>query len=82
MIFTGAEFPIKQLPFAGQVIAQMMPLTKAIMAVNKLFEGNVREFSSLIIAEILTGAVYALLTYAIFGFAEKVARRNGKFDMF
>ena len=82
MIFTGAEFPIKQLPFAGQVIAQMMPITKAIMAVNKLFEGNVREFSSLIIAEILTGAVYALLTYAIFGFAEKVARRNGKFDMF
>ena len=30
----------------------------------------------------LTGAVYALSAYAIFGFAERVAQRNGKFDMF
>lgn len=82
MIFTGAEFPIKQLPLPGQVIAQMMPLTKAIAAMNKLFEGNLKEFTVLIAAEILTGAVYALLTYAIFGFAERVAQKNGRFDMF
>lgn len=82
MIFTGAEFPIKQLPLAGQVIAQMMPLTKAISAMNKLFEGNTKEFSVLIIAELLTGVIYALLTYTIFGLAERIAQKNGKFDMF
>ena len=82
MIFTGAEFPIKQLPLAGQVIAQMMPLTKAISAMNKLFEGNIKEFSVLIIADVLTGVVYALLTYTVFGFAERIAQKNGKFDMF
>jgi ABC-2 type transport system permease protein len=82
MIFTGAEFPIKQLPMAGQVIAQMMPLTKAIAAMNKLYEGNKKDFAVLIMAEIFTGAVYALLTYVVFEFAEKSAQRNGKFDMF
>ena len=82
MIFTGAEFPIKQLPLAGQVIAQIMPLTKAISAMNKLFEGNIKEFSILIIAEFFTGVIYALLTYAVFGFAEKIAQKNGTFDMF
>lgn len=82
MIFTGAEFPVSHLPLAGQVIAQMMPLTKAIAAMDKLFEGDIKEFYVLIAAEILTGTVYALLTYAIFGFSEKVARKNGKFDMF
>ena len=82
MIFTGAEFPIKQLPVAGQLVAQMMPLTKAILAMNKLFEGNIKDFAILITAEIFTGLVYALLTYVVFGYAEKGAQRNGKFDMF
>ena len=82
MIFTGAEFPIKQLPMAGQLVAQMMPLTKAILAMNKLFEGNIKDFAILITAEVFTGLVYALLTYVVFGYAEKGAQINGKFDMF
>ena len=82
MIFTGAEFPIAQLPFAGRVISQLMPLTKSIEAMNKLFEGNIREYAILIFAEFCTGIVYACLAYAVFGFAEKAARINGKFDMF
>ena len=82
MIFTGAEFPITQLPFAGQVIAQMMPLTKAIAAMNKLFEGNIEDFFFLLIAEFFTGVIYALLTYVIFVIAEKTAQKNGSFDMF
>ena len=30
MIFTGAEFPVSQLPLAGRIVAQFMPLTKSI----------------------------------------------------
>ena len=82
MIFTGAEFPVSQLPLPGQIFAQMMPLTKAIAAMNELFEGNIKDFSALLLGEFITGAVYALSAYAIFGFAERVAQRNGKFDMF
>ena len=82
MIFTGAEFPISQLPLAGRVISQLMPLTKAIAAMNSLFEPEHGQFGTLIIAEIATGVAYALLARALFGFAERSAQRNGRFDLF
>lgn len=82
MIFTGAEFPVSQLPLAGRVIAQFMPLTKSISAMNLLFDKAAGSFWILLLGEIVTGAVYALLAWAIFGFAERSARRSGRFDMF
>lgn len=82
MIFTGAEFPVDQLPLAGRVMAQCMPLTKAISAMNLLFEEEVGSFWLLLAGEMVTGAAYALLAWAIFGFAERSARRSGRFDMF
>ena len=82
MIFTGAEFPVSQLPLAGRVIAQMMPLTKAIAAMNTLFTPERGQFWALLLAELLTGAAYALLARAVFGFAERSAQRNGRFDLF
>jgi ABC-2 type transport system permease protein len=82
MIFTGAEFPVSQLPFFGQVIAQLMPLTKALYAMNMLFEGDTKYFWPCILAEMATAVVYALLAVTVFYFAEKAAERNGRFDMF
>ena len=82
MIFTGAEFPILQLPLAGRVISQLMPLTKAIAAMNTLFEPEHGRFWTLLIGEIITGAAYALLARALFGFAERSAKRSGRFDLF
>ncbi len=82
MIFTGAEFPISQLPPVGRAVAQLMPLTKAISAMNLLFEPEHGQFWTWLLAELATGAVYALLAWAIFGFAERSARRSGRFDMF
>ena len=82
MIFTGAEFPVSQLPLAGRVLAQMMPLTKAIAAMNTLFEPTHARFWPLLLAELFTGAAYALLARAVFGFAERSARRSGRFDLF
>ena len=82
MIFTGAEFPISQLPLLGRVFSQLMPLTKAIAAMNTLFEPGDGQFWTLLIAELFTGAAYALLAHALFGFAERSAQRNGRFDLF
>ena len=82
MIFTGAEFPISQLPFVCRVISQLMPLTKAIAAMNTLFEPEHGQFWILLLAEVITGAAYALLARALFGFAERIAQRNGRFDLF
>lgn len=82
MLFTGAEFPVSQLPLAGRIFSQFMPLTKAIAAMNSLFKPGQGDFVPLLLAELATGAVYALLARALFGFAERSARRNGRFDMF
>lgn len=82
MIFTGAEFPISQLPRAGRIVSQMLPLTKAISAMNGLFGSDSRSFWPLMAGELATGAAYALLAWGIFRVAERVARRNGKVDLF
>ena len=82
MIFTGAEFPVSQLPLAGRIVAQFMPLTKSISAMNLLFKEDLSSFWLLLGGEIVTGVTYALLAWAIFGFAERTARRSGRFDMF
>ena len=82
MIFTGAEFPVSQLPLAGRAIAQLMPLTKTIAAMNTLFEPEQGKFWTLLLAELATGAAYALLARAVFGLAERSAQRSGRFDLF
>ena len=54
----------------------------AMAAMNSLFEPEHGQFWILLIAEVITGAVYALLARALFGFAERSAQRNGRFDLF
>ena len=44
MIFTGAEFPVSQLPLIGRIISQLMPLTKSISAMNLLFQPDLQAF--------------------------------------
>ena len=82
MIFTGAEFPVSQLPLAGQIIAQLMPLTKAISAMNMLFENNLRMFWIYIGGELITAVIYAVLSRSVFAYAQRAAQKNGQFDMF
>lgn len=81
-IFTGAEFPIEQLPLWGRIIAHMMPLTKAIKGMNYLFEKNMESYARCMLLEVLTGVFYVLLARAIFGYIEKRACQDGRFEMF
>ena len=82
LIFTGAEFPVSQLPLAGRIIAQFLPLTKSISAMNLLFKKENGLFWILLLGEIATGVMYAMLAWTIFGFIERSARKSGRFDMF
>ena len=82
MIFTGAEFPVTQLPFVGQVLSRMLPLTRSIQAMNLLFLGDRSGFTELLLDELCVAAAYALLAWGIFGTAEKICRRSGKLDLF
>ncbi|MGN0334986.1 MAG: ABC transporter permease [Lachnospiraceae bacterium] len=82
MIFTGAEFPVTQLPLIGQILAKFLPLTHTIQAMNLLFEAEQSSYWGFIGTELLIAACYALLTWGIFRTAERIACRSGRFDMY
>lgn len=82
MIFTGAEFPVAQLPFVGRIISRLLPLTRSIQAMNLLFENDRSGFAVLLLGEIFVAAAYALLAWGIFRTAEYICRRSGKLDLF
>lgn len=82
MIFTGAEFPISQLPVVGQMLSRVLPLTRSIQAMDLLFgngEGNVLE---LLLGELMLAVVYAFLAWAFFRLAERICRISGTFELF
>lgn len=82
MIFTGAEFPVSQLPAAGQLLSRVLPLTRSIEAMNLLFSGGGEAFAPLLLGELVLAAVYALLAWAGFRGAERICRKSGKLDLF
>ena len=82
MIFTGAEFPVSQLPAAGRLLSLALPLTRSIEAMNLLFSGGGARFTALLLGELALAAVYVLLALAVFRGAERACRRSGKLDLF
>lgn len=82
MIFTGAEFPVSQLPMAGQIISRILPLTHSLQAMNLLFENDQSSFLKLLGTELLIAACYVIATWAIFDLVEHTARCSGRFDVF
>lgn len=82
MIFTGAEFPVSQLPKAGQVFSRFLPLTRSIEAMNLLFEGKTEGFGLLLFGEFIMAAIYTIAALSILKYAERACRKAGKFDLF
>lgn len=82
LIFTGAEFPISQLPAAGQMVSKMLPLTHSLQAMNLLFESDRSSFWMLLGTELLIATGYIIATCGIFGAVERTARHSGRFDIF
>jgi len=64
LIFTGANVALADLPGWMSTLAQGLPLTHAIEAARRLADGaSVGRVGGLIAAELLVGAVYAVLGY-------------------
>lgn len=82
MIFTGAEFPVSQLPMIGQLFSRLLPLTRSIEAMNLLFGSNTGDFAVLLLGELAMAAIYALASVSILKYAERACRKAGKFDLF
>lgn len=82
MIFTGAEFPISQLPLWGQWLSRVLPLTHSIEAMNVLFGKSEGNFYRLLLAELGIAIFYMIIAWAALRGAELACRKSGKFDLF
>jgi len=82
MIFTGAEFPIAQLPLWGQWLSRILPLTHSIEAMNVLFGKSEGSIACLLLSELGVAIFYIIFAWAALRGAELACRKNGKFDLF
>lgn len=83
MIFTGANFPISQLPRWLQGFSRLLPLTRSIEAAKLLYARQAgRELWALLAGEIAVGALYFVLAAGVIRLAERLARKNAGFEMF
>lgn len=82
MIFTGAQFPVSQLPVWGQWLSRLLPLTHSIEAMNVLLGKQEGKFGYLLLGELGIAFFYMIAAWAILRGAEQACRRSGKFDLF
>lgn len=82
MIFTGAEFPVSQLPKMGQLLSRLLPLTRSIEAMNLLFQDDMSCFGGLILGELAMAAFYVTAAVSVLKYADQACRKAGKFDLF
>lgn len=82
MIFTGAEFPISQLPLWGQWLSKLLPLTHSIEAMNVLMGKQEGNFVHLLLGELGIAILYMIAAWATLRRAERVCRTSGRFDLF
>jgi len=81
LIFTGANVPLDALPGWMSTAAQAMPFTHAIEAARQLAAGSsLADVSDLIGAELLIGAVYAVIGYSVLRWFETQARRHATLE--
>jgi len=83
MIFSGANFPVSQLPQFAQFIANAFPLYRSIAAGNLAMGGNFStEFAHLIIGEFVLGAIYFAATVSLIKIIERATIKKANLDMF
>lgn len=83
LIFTGAEFPVSQLPLAGQVLSQALPLTRSIAAAKLLFAGgSAGDVFILMFGELLLAVVYFVSGAGILRIVEKLAVKKAALEIF
>ena len=81
LIFTGANVPLSSLPDWMSTAAQGMPFTHAIGAARLLARGAaLGHVRGLLGAELLVGAVYCVLGYALVRWFETLSRQHASLE--
>lgn len=83
LIFTGANFPINQLPTVLQKVSLILPLTRSIEASREIVSGNGLEtILSLLMGELIVGIVYIMIAVAVVKYVERIAIKKGTLELF
>ncbi|MCL2854449.1 MAG: ABC transporter permease [Defluviitaleaceae bacterium] len=83
MIFSGANFPVSQLPIFAQYIANAFPLFRSVAAGNLAMGGSFTpEFARLILGEAALGAIYFAAALALIKIIERTAIKKATLEMF
>ncbi|EJV74121.1 ABC transporter permease [Bacillus cereus] len=83
MILTGAQFPIKYLPYIFQDISRFIPITRGIEASKAVLHGESGfRVYQLIMEEFILGIIYMILGYISLRVIEKLAREKASLDAF
>lgn len=83
LIFTGANFPISQLPIVVRWISWMLPLSRSIQVSREVVKGStLLSHSGMLVAELLVGVCYLVLAAGLMKWAERKAIKKGTMDLF
>lgn len=81
LLFSGANFPVSQLPKWSQWVSKMVPLTKSIEVARRILDNNY-DVGELLIKEILLACFFVIIAIAVIKVAEKSAIKNANIEMF
>ena len=83
MIFSGANFPVAQLPLFAQWIAHVFPLFRSVQAANMSMNGSFDlTFIHLIIGEFGLGVIFYIIAVVLIKIIERVAIKNATLEVF
>ncbi len=81
LFLSGANIPLEELPAELRAVSYALPLTRSIEAARAFVAGgSFIENSSLLLADLALGIVYALAGLALFSWLETQARHRGTLE--
>lgn len=83
LVISGVNFPVSDLPGFVQVFSYAFPLTYAVEATRMSIEGaSVMDMLPELGMMILLGVIFAVLSYFLFRYFERLSRKKGRMDSF
>ncbi|MCL2217914.1 MAG: ABC transporter permease [Defluviitaleaceae bacterium] len=83
IIFSGANFPVSQLPVGAQYIANIFPLYRSVAAANLSIGGSFSpEYWRLLLGEFILGLSFYLAAFLLIKAIERVAVKKATLEMF
>ena len=83
LVISGVNFPVSDLPGWLQVISHGYPLTYAVTATRKSFDGGgLGDVAPELAILMIMGVVFLLISIFLFRYFEKATRKSGRMDSF